>query len=83
MSGRRGWAARCHLWMDPQPCNCVLQSLPGPAFILKVLGDASTSRLKEASSHKVQRPGAKVGVKTLEGSKWSRSESPCPPPVWR
>lgn len=72
VSGRRGWAAQCHLWMDPPPCNCVLQSFPGPGFILKA-GGASTFHFQEVSCHS-HEARAKVGVKTLDGSKCSRIE---------
>lgn len=74
VSGRRGWAAQCHLWMDPPPCNCVLQSFPGPGFILKA-GGASTFHFQEVSCHS-HEARAKVEVKTLDGSKCSRIESP-------
>lgn len=72
VSGRRGWEAQCHLWMDPPPCNCVLQSFPGPGFILQA-GGASTFQFQELSSHS-HKARAKVGVKTLGRSKCSRIE---------
>ena len=56
--------------VSPVDGSTSLQSLPGPEFIFKA-GSDLTFHLQEMSSHKVSRPGAKFGVKTLEAYMWS------------